>query len=63
LTRRTLETRVYFNFFQVDGSYLFNLEGVIPKLCQLTQETGEDEGARIRCSAGLKALSSMVFIL
>ncbi|KAG5055131.1 hypothetical protein JHK85_007641 [Glycine max] len=45
---------------KIDGSYLFNLEGIIPKLCQLAQETGEDESARNSRSAGLKALSAMV---
>ncbi|CAK8543246.1 unnamed protein product [Lathyrus sativus] len=59
---RVIGCNVLFDFLnnQVDGSYLFSLEGVIPKLCQLSQETGEDERARICRSAGLKALSSMV---
>ena len=41
---------------------MFNLEGLIPKLCQLAQETGEGERERNLCSAALQALSSMVFI-
>ncbi|OIW05216.1 hypothetical protein TanjilG_14769 [Lupinus angustifolius] len=45
---------------QPEGNYLFSLEGIIPKLCQLAQETGEDERARASRSAGLQALSSMV---
>ncbi|KAL1351285.1 hypothetical protein HN51_015208 [Arachis hypogaea] len=45
---------------QTDASYLFNLENVIPKLCQLAQETGEDERARKIRAAGLQGLSSMV---
>lgn len=39
---------------------MFNLEGLIPKLCELAQEMGEDERANDMHAAGLRALSSMV---
>lgn len=42
---------------------MFNLEGFIPKLCQLAQEVGDDERALLLRSAGLQALSSMVMLL
>lgn len=42
---------------------MFNLEGLIPKLCQLAEEVGDDERALRLRSAGLQVLASMVYIL
>ncbi|RYR30373.1 hypothetical protein Ahy_B01g055150 isoform B [Arachis hypogaea] len=56
-------TLVDFIECQTDGTYVFNLEGFILKLCQLAQEVGEDERALHLRSAGLQALSYMVLLL
>ena len=43
-----------------DSTYMFNLDGLIPKLCLVAQEMGDDERVQQLHSAGLQALSSMV---
>ncbi|XLR47188.1 hypothetical protein S83_031848, partial [Arachis hypogaea] len=51
------------NFGGKNGTYVFNLEDFILKLCQLAQEVGKDERALHLRSAGLQALSYMVRVM
>ncbi|KAH6818785.1 hypothetical protein C2S51_002388 [Perilla frutescens var. frutescens] len=48
---------------QSDGTYMFTLDGFIPKLCQLAQEVGEDEKVQQLRAVGLQALSAMVWLM
>ncbi|XP_056694944.1 protein SEMI-ROLLED LEAF 2 isoform X2 [Spinacia oleracea] len=45
---------------QAESTYMFNIEGLVPKLCHLAQEVGNDDRSFCLRAAGLQALSSMV---
>ncbi|KAL4327643.1 hypothetical protein HN51_034896 [Arachis hypogaea] len=48
---------------QTDGTYMFNLDGFISKLCRLAQEMGEDAKIQNLRAAGIQVLSSMVWFM
>ncbi|KAJ0236090.1 ARM repeat superfamily protein [Hirschfeldia incana] len=53
-------TLVDFISLQTENSHMFNLEGLITKLCELAQEMGDDERLLRLRSAGMQALAIMV---
>ncbi|XP_009783972.1 protein SEMI-ROLLED LEAF 2 [Nicotiana sylvestris] len=55
------QTLTRFIYSQVDGTYTYNIETLVPKVCSLARETGE-EHQNLRASS-LQCLSAMVWFM
>ncbi|KAM7512344.1 hypothetical protein LguiB_011219 [Lonicera macranthoides] len=62
---RTIGCEALFDFinFQRDSTYMFNIEGLIPKLCLLAQEIGDGERVEHLHAASLQALSAAIWFM
>eukprot|EP00250_Pteridium_aquilinum_P019525 c24467_g1_i1 orf=242-3247(+) len=52
-----------FAYCQVDGTYIHHLDALLPSLCSLAEETGEEHRRKQLRSAGLRALSALVWFM
>ncbi|CAK9141192.1 unnamed protein product [Ilex paraguariensis] len=57
------QTLTRFIYTQVDGTYLFNIENLVLKVCTLAREAGEEHQKRCLRASSLQCLSSMVWFM
>ncbi|RDX77904.1 Protein EFR3-like protein, partial [Mucuna pruriens] len=60
---RKLQVSIMLLFVQRDGTYMFNLDAFVSKLCNLAQEMGDDDQVQQLRAAGLQVLSSMIWFM
>ncbi|KAL7003167.1 hypothetical protein U1Q18_004325, partial [Sarracenia purpurea var. burkii] len=57
------QTLTRFIYSQVDGTYTYNIEDLIHKVCTLARETGEEHEKRCLRASSLQCLSAMVWFM
>ncbi|GFS38930.1 uncharacterized protein Acr_00g0060280 [Actinidia rufa] len=57
------QTLIRFIYGQVDGTYTYNIENLVHKVCILARETGEEHEKRCLRASSLQCLSAMVWFM
>ncbi|XP_058084129.1 protein SEMI-ROLLED LEAF 2 [Magnolia sinica] len=57
------QTLTRFIYSQADGTYTYNIESLVPKVCALARESGEECDKRCLRASSLQCLSAMVWFM
>ncbi|KAF9619808.1 hypothetical protein IFM89_009559 [Coptis chinensis] len=57
------QTLTRFIYSQADGTYAHNIEVLVPKVCTIAREAGEEPSKRCLRASGLQCISSMVWFM